>query len=96
MECFVTLDSTECVVCGVVFAFPKHMLHEKREKGGFIHCPNGHSVGWGKGKLEQQLERVEADLRGYKKRNESLSSEVNSLEASRRALKAANTRLKKK
>ena len=94
MECYVRLDSTECVVCGVVFALPKHMLHEKREKGGFIHCPNGHSVGWGKGKMEKQLERVEQDLAGYKKRCGSLSSEVHSLEASNRAFKAANTRRK--
>jgi hypothetical protein len=72
------------------------MLQEKRDKGGFIHCPNGHSVGWGKGKQEKALERAEADLKAYKKRCSGLSSEVNSLEASRRALKAANTRLKKK
>jgi hypothetical protein len=96
MEVAIKLDATECVVCGIPFALPEHMLNDKREKGGFIHCPNGHSVGWGEGKIEKELKLTKANLQGYVKRCESLSSEVNSLEASNRGLKAANTRLKKK
>ncbi len=92
----VRLTSTECCVCGVVFAIPKIMFDHKVEKGGFIHCPSGHSIGWGKGKQEKALERAEQDLEGYKQRCSGLSSEVHSLEASNRGLRAANTRLKKK
>ena len=96
MNSIVELRDTECCVCGVSFAVPKIMLNHKIEKGGYLHCPNGHSIGWGKGKEEKALERVEQDLKGYKQRNAGLSSEVSSLEASNRALKAANTRLKNK
>ena len=90
------LTSTECPSCGIMFAVPQLMFDQKVEKGGYFHCPNGHSIGWGKGKTEKALERSEADLDAYRKRNASLSSEVHSLEASNRAFKAANTRLKKK
>jgi hypothetical protein len=72
------------------------MLEHKIEKGGYIHCPSGHSIGWSEGKLEKRLRIAEENFEGYKKRNAGLSSEVSSLEASNRALKAANTRLKKK
>jgi hypothetical protein len=72
------------------------MLEHKIKNGGYIHCPSGHSIGWGMGEKEKELERTKLDLRGYKQRNEGLSSEVSSLEASNRGLKAANTRLKKK
>lgn len=92
----IELSSTECCVCGVVFAIPKIMLDHKIKKGGYIHCPSGHSIGWGEGKVERNLRLAEQDLDGYRKRNASLSSEVSSLEASNRGLRAANTRLKKK
>ena len=90
------LTSTECCVCGVVFAIPKIMFDHKVEKGGFIHCPSGHSIGWGKGKQEKALEVTEEKLRQQRETIYDYSSEVRKLEASNRALKAANTRLKKK
>jgi hypothetical protein len=72
------------------------MLEHKIKRSGYIYCPNGHSIGWGKDKIEKSLELAEQNLDGYIKRNAGLSSEVSSLEASNRGLKAANTRLKKK
>ena len=90
------LVATECCVCGVLFLLPSLLLKTVRKKGGYVHCPNGHSIGWDKGELEKELDRTKRDLAGYKKRNESLSSEVQSLEASNRGLRAANTRLKNK
>lgn len=95
-EVSANLEVTECCACGTLFAVSALLLKTKRNDGGFIHCPNGHSIGWGKGKIEKKLEMVEQDLAGYKTRNASLSSEVSSLEASNRGLKAANTRLKNK
>ncbi len=95
-EVSANLEVTECCACGTVFALSALLLKTKRNEGGFLHCPNGHSIGWGKGKIDKELERTKLDLAGYKKRCGTLSSEVNSLEASNRGLKAANTRLKKK
>lgn len=90
----VELSATECCVCGVTFGIPKIMHDHAYKKGGHFHCPNGHSVGWEQGSQEKELERTKLDLRGYKKRNATLSSKVSCLENSNRAFKAANTKLK--
>jgi len=95
-EVTVDLEVTECCVCGTTFALSALLLKTKRKEGGFIHCPNGHSIGWGQGKVEKELERTKLDLEGYKKRNATLNSKVSCLENSNRAFKAANTRLKNK
>lgn len=39
----IVLQVITCRGCGVVFALPKTMYDTCREKGGFWHCPNGHS-----------------------------------------------------
>jgi len=90
----VNLTNTECCFCGVIFAIPSTMHDNKRERGGFFHCPNGHSIGWGEDKIEKKLKETERNLDGYKKRNASLADQVSCLEGSNRGLKAANTRLK--
>ena len=46
------LEATECCSCGVLFMVPTILLNHARKNGGFIHCPNGHSIGWSQGKLE--------------------------------------------
>ncbi len=96
IEASASLDVTECCACGTVFALSALLLKTKRQEGGFIHCPNGHSIGWSQGKAEKELERTKLDLEGYKKRNATLNSKVSCLENSNRAFKAANTRLKNK
>lgn len=88
------LEATECCSCGVLFMVPTVLINHARKNGGFLHCPNGHSIGWSQGKVERELERTKLDLEGYKKRNATLSSKVSCLENSNRAFKAANTRLK--
>ena len=72
------------------------LLDHARKNGGFVHCPNGHSIGWNQGEVKRELERTKLDLEGYKKRNATLSSQVSCLENSNRSFKAANTRLKNK
>jgi hypothetical protein len=90
------LELTECCVCGVQFAAPSIMMDSKRKNGGFVHCPNGHSVGWSEGELEKKIKNLREDLKLKTRRVEDLASERDSLEASNRGLKAANTRLKNK
>jgi hypothetical protein len=90
------LELTECCICGVQFAAPSIVMNNKRKNGGFVHCPNGHSVGWSEGEAEKQIKRLREDLKAKTRRVESLASERDMLELSNRGLKAANTRLKNK
>ena len=94
MEALVTLEITECCACGVVFSVPALLLKTKRDSGGYINCPNGHSIGWGEGKTDKALRIAEEKLEQQRKMIYEFSARNSKLEASNRAFKAANTRLK--
>lgn len=76
-----TLDDfsfTDCITCGVRFAMPKALYDHQVKKGGYHHCPNGHSQGWSKEESEfsrlkrerdsalQQIARAEDEAREAK------------------------------
>ncbi len=48
----------ECWICGCLFAMPEQLyLREKDGANGF-HCPNGHLLGLGKGKMRELEEEL--------------------------------------
>lgn len=54
------LEATSCCVCGIEFGVPPYFIVDKRDKGGTLYCPNGHSLGWSQSeadKLRQQLQK---------------------------------------
>lgn len=53
--------STDCITCGVEYFVPERVWEEQRKNGGFHHCINGHSQGWGKGQTEIDKLRQERD-----------------------------------
>jgi hypothetical protein len=54
----VSLIEIECGTCGVWHAIPRKMYETSQEEGGFWHCPNGHSRGWGTGTIQQERDRL--------------------------------------
>lgn len=59
--CGVRCEECVCINCGVAFTVPENMIAHQRKTGGYHHCPNGHSQGWGKGETEQDKIRRERD-----------------------------------
>lgn len=53
---------SDCITCGVRYAMPTAMYTHQQEKGGFHHCPNGHSQGWSKEESEIARLRRERDI----------------------------------
>jgi hypothetical protein len=61
------LETTECISCGVTFAFPKTLIDKQRRDGGYHYCPNGHQQGWSQelsenGKLKAELEAKNREI----------------------------------
>jgi 50S ribosomal subunit-associated GTPase HflX len=52
------LKELQCGTCGVWHAIPLAMYDSCRTEGGFWHCPNGHSRGWGKGTIKEERDRL--------------------------------------
>lgn len=88
------LIPTDCCVCGVWHAIPRTMYEHCLNHGGFWKCPNGHSIGWGKGSLEKELEKEKKRREWAEKNAENANIRANEAERRRIAQKAANTRLR--
>ena len=57
------MQIVECWICGCLFALPENLYLHAQEKGKGFHCPNGHSLGFGPGRLsELEEELAEAKL----------------------------------
>src|SRR5258706_11384792 len=52
------LTELQCGNCGVWHAIPTAMYVSCRDEGGFWHCPNGHSRGWGTGTIQAERDRL--------------------------------------
>lgn len=52
---------SDCITCGVRYAMPTALYNHQRLKGGYHHCPNGHSQGWSKEDSEIEVMRRERD-----------------------------------
>lgn len=58
----VNLHELVCGTCGVPHAIPEALYVKCKEEGGFWHCPNGHTRGWGEGTTTAKLKRAEQAL----------------------------------
>lgn len=109
MRCIEVTASTvlvteTCCNCGVLFAMPDDLrdklLGNRGPGGRHFWCPNGHEQ-WYLGKSEAQLQRERAD--GLARRLEGLHTQLTheadqrqAAERSARALKAVNTRTRRR
>lgn len=87
-----TLTILECGVCAIDFAMPE-TLHEKRlQDGKDFYCPHGHMIHYSETenqRLKRQLDWARDDAAGARAR-------ADQAEATTRAVKGHNTRLKKR
>lgn len=86
-----TLVVEECW-CGIRHAIPSNLSRRARERGVGVYCPLGHE--WFKKRTE--LDRTKDALARERAAADRLRAERDHAEASRRAQKAATTRLKRR
>ena len=48
----------ECWICGCPFALPEQRYLQAEDKGRGFHCPNGHLLGLGAGKIVELEKQV--------------------------------------
>ena len=64
IEMEIELVVVECCTCGIRFGLPARYQRQLRELGKEFHCPNGHSLTYGKGeaeKLRHELKQIEME-----------------------------------
>ena len=83
------LTELQCGSCGVFHAIPTAMYVSCRDEGGFWHCPNGHSRGWGTGTIQAERDRL-------KQKVAQLDDEVKEARAARAAADMALVGAEKK
>lgn len=93
------LKILQCGTCGVWHAIPDAMFEACLAEGGFWHCPNGHSRGYKKGTIRDDLEQAQAALAKEKQRREwaeknaeTLKGQVDTLDRELKAQKGQATR----
>lgn len=92
-----TLESLTCCECGVLFAIPEHMMKEARRRGSFeimVHCPNGHSQGWGESTEEKKRKEAERRAEREAARAARLLAERDQLDKEVSVQKGRATRFK--
>ena len=60
-----SLEVTSCARCGVEFGLTADYIARRRKDGNGFHCPNGHSLTFGKSeadKLREQLRQTQAQV----------------------------------
>lgn len=55
----VTLETSDCISCGVVFALPDHLLKSHLEHGSTFYCPNGHPMLFRESDVQKATKRAE-------------------------------------
>lgn len=89
-----TLEIMECPVCGIMYAAPQALIEWSRQKPHrAFYCPRGDELHF-PGKTEAQ--KLQEKLDRERARSGNLASRLEQTEASRRAQKAATTRLKRR
>lgn len=93
------LVAETCPACGVLFAMPQTLNKELRDTGATFYCPTGHSMSYGKGnnaKLRDELERAKRQLENSRTYGRAIADQKEAAERSNRALRGANTKLRKR
>ena len=88
----VALTTTDCCVCGVVFAMPQTMYNDRKNKGGSFYCPNGHPMHFTEPEVTKLLKKLESTQRDRDLQHQRLLEAEKSLSAQ----KGINTKLKKR
>ncbi len=100
----VTLVTHECPTCGVLHAIPRGILQQgldnRGPNGRVFYCPNGHRW-WFTGKSEAEQEKERADrlarqLDAARAQTTHERDQRHATERSNRALRAVNTRTRKR
>jgi len=90
----VDLEATDCCVCGVVFALPKHMLDNRRDDHSqFFWCPFGHRLHFTGETPSEKASRLEQRNRELR---ENLELERTRVENAAEKLRKLKKRLKTK
>lgn len=90
----VELTIEDCITCGTVFALPTVMRNHAYERGGYFHCPNGHSQGWDKANCKSAVDKLRSENAQLQS---TLNYEKNRVEAAKKettAIKGQMTKLK--
>ena len=58
MDTEIELTPVVCAECGVVFALPKSFNESLKKTGQGFHCPNGHSLSYGKGENQKLKDKL--------------------------------------
>lgn len=57
----ITLETTTCAACGVVFGIPDYLIKKKKETGEDFYCPNGHSLVFGNSENKRLREALQKE-----------------------------------
>lgn len=91
-DVLVSLTTTSCCNCGVVFAMPADLNDKRREDGQNFYCPNGHPLCYRRSeadRLREQLDRANGRVKFEADQREAA-------ERSRRALRGVITKQRKR
>jgi hypothetical protein len=94
-----TIETTSCGVCGVVFGMPADMLRSRKRTGKTFWCPNGDQIGYSETDADRLRKELEAVKRTRDQLNASWLAARDQAEAAERkatALRGHNTRLRKR
>lgn len=94
-----TMTYEVCASCGITFAAPAHFIQKRREDGETFYCPNGHSLGFGKGendRLKKQLESAQREVQRAYTHATHQRDQREAAERSNAALRGVVTRTKKR
>jgi hypothetical protein len=93
------LETMCCPTCSVLYAVPTQLIAEARRRGNrerVWYCPNGHELGFNDPPGESEAAKLKRRLRWAQDDAAYLRSRLDQAEASRRAQKAATTRLRRR
>lgn len=92
-------EITDCANCGIEFGVLASYIERRRKDGRSFHCPNGHSLSFGKSeadKLREQLEHVQRQVQLRDGQITHLRDQNDATERALRAQRGANTKLRKR
>lgn len=88
-----------CCSCGMAFAMTTQFHDQRRNNGRSFCCPAGHSQHYSESNIKKKNREIQQLKEQLQQKENALrysNNQINHLESSRRALKGANTKLKKK
>jgi hypothetical protein len=90
-----TLDTVSCYRCGVLFALPTSLMRRLLDTGATFYCPSGHPQHF-TDTTEDRLRRAERLLELSRASRRAAQDQADAAERSNRALRGANTKLRKR